>query len=86
MTDMKALKILTLIKFSKLPYIVEELTEVQSRPLVLRTGQGELSDEYEIVGYVVNDAFGRSLRRSESRDSEDKGNLWGDVFALAKMN
>ena len=43
---MKARKIATLIKFSKLPYTLEEVTEPESRPYTFRTNQGELFNEY----------------------------------------
>lgn len=46
MVDIKARKVVTLIKFSKLPYSLEEVTETEPRPYVLRTYQGELFTEY----------------------------------------
>lgn len=65
MVDMKARKIATMIKISKLPYHLEEVTEIESRPYVLRTYQGELFSEYEIIGYIVSDSFSRSNRSGD---------------------
>jgi len=62
MADMKARKIVTLIRFSKLSYLLEEVTEAEAKPYLLRTTQGELYDEYEIIGYIVNDSFATALR------------------------
>jgi len=43
---MKALKIVALIKFTKLNYSLDEVTDEEDRPYLLRTTQGELYDEY----------------------------------------
>jgi hypothetical protein len=57
MAEMKARKMVTLIKFSKLSYFLEEITDAESKPFLLRTPQGELYDEYEIINYIVNDSY-----------------------------
>ena len=44
MVDMKARKISTLIKISKLPYILEEVTEIEQQKCVLKTVQGDLTN------------------------------------------
>lgn len=46
MAEMKARKMVTLIKFSKMNYFLEEITDAESKPFLLRTPQGELYDEY----------------------------------------
>jgi hypothetical protein len=46
MTNLRALKIVALIKFGKLNYGLEEVTDGEDRPYLLRTSQGELYDEY----------------------------------------
>lgn len=43
MTELKARKILVLIKFSELDYSIEEMTDGDSKPFVLKTSQGELN-------------------------------------------
>ena len=40
MAEMKARKIVTLIKFSKLNYSLEEVSESEAKPFLLRTPQG----------------------------------------------
>jgi hypothetical protein len=86
MTDMKAWKIATLIRFAKLPYALEEVTETESRPYVLRTCQGELFCEHEIVSYIANDNFARNFRSREISSTEERPVLWVDIFSWAKMN
>lgn len=72
---MKARKMVTLIKFSKLNYFLEEVTDAEAKPFLLRTPQGELSDEYEIIGYIVNDSFlscyRDTLRENSLTDSSE---------------
>ena len=46
MAELKAHKIVTLINFSKLDYPLEEVTDDEERPYLLKTSQGELYDEY----------------------------------------
>jgi len=75
MADMKALKIVTLIKFSKLNYSLEEVSESEAKPFLLRTPQGELTEEYEIIGFIVNDSFlscyREGLREASLTDSSE---------------
>jgi hypothetical protein len=87
MADMKARKIVTLIRFSKLNYSLEEVTEPEAKPYLLRTSQGELYEEYEIIGHIVNDSFARGWAGGEGAGEwEEEG--WGrcDIFVWAKMN
>ena len=69
MTELKARKILVLIKFSKLDYSIEEMTDLDSRPFLLKTSQGELYSEYEIINYIVNDNFLSSYKESLRENS-----------------
>jgi hypothetical protein len=99
MAEMKARKIVTLIKFSKLNYLVEEVTDTEAKPFLLRSPQGELTDEYEIIAYIVNDSFltcyRDSLREASLTDSSEAEesidnravSLCGsDILLWAKMN
>ena len=69
MTELKARKILVLIKFSKLDYSIEEMADLDSRPFLLKTSQGELYSEYDIINYIVNDNFLSSYKESLRENS-----------------
>jgi len=87
MADMKARKMAALIRISNLPYNLEEVTDPDSQRYVLRTTQGDLNTEYEIIGYIINDSFTRSLRSNDQSDiSDDRPCQWMDVFSWTKTN
>ena len=97
MTNLKARKIATLIKFSRLPYTLEEAMDEQPRKLLLTTPQGELEQEYEIINYLVMDCLTRTRsyyrepsnsELSEEADFDEQlGSFCGaDLCSLARMN
>lgn len=53
MHNLRALKLVALIKFARLKYLLEEHNEQEGPAYVLRTAQGELHYEYEIINYIV---------------------------------
>jgi hypothetical protein len=53
--NMKAMKIVVLIKISKLKYELEEMVESQ-QPFYLKTEKGELHKEYEIIYFIINES------------------------------
>lgn len=89
----------TLIKFSKLNYLLEEVSETEGRPFLLRTPQGELTEEYEIIGFIINDSFLscyrdglREASLTDSSEAEEAADgrvtsLCGaDILVWARMN
>lgn len=101
MAEMKARKMVTLIKFSKLNYLLEEVSETEGRPFLLRTPQGELTEEYEIIGFIINDSFLscyrdglREASLTDSSEAEDAAAAdgrvtslcGGDILIWARMN
>jgi hypothetical protein len=52
--NLKAMKIIVLIKTSKLNYCLEETVSDELYPFYLKTEKGELKKEYEIINYIVN--------------------------------
>ena len=72
MADMKARKMVALIKFSKLSYDLQQNSD-ESKPFLLKTPQGQLYDEYEIVNYIVNDSFINFYKEGLQENSHSDG-------------
>ena len=87
MVDMKARKIATLIKLSKLPYTLEEVTENEPQKYVLKTYNGDLTEEYEIIGYIINDTFMRNAKVSDQSEiAEERPTSGIDLYSWTKIN
>lgn len=74
MANMKARKILTLIKFARLNYTLEEIPDPEADkehlpPFLLKTTQGELHEEYEIIHFIVSES--RRLSQTEEKSGND---------------
>ena len=54
--DRNAKKIATLIRMANIRYLTETTNEDGAGPHCLQTPYGELSNEYEIIYYIINEA------------------------------
>ena len=79
---MKARKMAALIRISNLPYNLEEVTDPDAQRYVLRTTQGDLNSEYEIIGFIINDSFTRSWRSNDQSDLSVTGLASGWMYFL----
>lgn len=70
------------------------MTDLDAKPFLLRTPQGDLYEEYEIITYIVNDSFitchkdGNLTDSCEAEDTEGKvvSLCGGDVVVWARMS
>lgn len=81
MTDIRARKIAVLIRFARLQYTMEEVNDAETKPHIIRTPWGELTEEYEIINYVINDSLVQYWpRKMSDRSSEDAEESMGSLL------
>lgn len=60
--DRNAKKIATLIRMANIRYLTETTNEDGAGPHILHTPYGELSNEYEIIYYIINESRELSMQ------------------------
>ena len=61
------MKIAVLIKIAKLPYILNDFHayDEMAHPFILHTPYGELTKEYEVINYIINESKELSKKNKE---------------------